>query len=305
MDQVWQKHVLKIGLFTGLALIAFAANSVLARSALGTGAIDAGSFTVIRLASGAVFLFIIVGLGSVRLSNVRLGNAEPGNNRPAGKQSGSWMASFMLFTYAITFSFAYITLDTGTGALILFGAVQITMILVSLFKGTRLQVLEWVGLIAAFSGFVYLILPGLTTPTLTGFGLMTVSGIAWGLYTLSGRKSTNPLADTAYNFLRTLPFVGVVFLIVLSNASFSMRGVILAILSGGIASGVGYTLWYTALGGLSATQAAVLQLLVPVIAAVGGVIFIAESITARLVVSATFILAGILLVVLSRRAPDA
>ena len=206
----------------------------------------------------------------------------------------------MLFTYAITFSFAYITLHTGTGALILFGTVQITMILMSYLHGTRLHSIEWLGVATAFGGFVYLVLPGIAAPSLQGFILMTVAGIAWGLYTLKGRDSKAPLLDTAYNFIRTLPFVLVVVVFSVLHAHYSIKGVVLAMLSGGIASGIGYSIWYRALGGLSATQAAVVQLSVPVIATFGGVIFVGEPITLRLSLAGVLILGGILLVVVGR-----
>lgn len=266
-------------------MIAFAANSVLCRLALGDKTIDASSFTVIRLLSGAIVLLVLIKLN---------------NKINSTATKGSWFASSMLFLYAITFSFAYITLDTGTGALILFGAVQLTMILLSLISGTRLHITEWTGIIIAFMGFVYLILPGVTTPSFLGFILMTVAGIAWGIYTLIGRGSKSPLTDTAYNFLRTVPLVILLAIIAISQAHYSYEGILLAVLSGGIASGIGYSIWYSALGGLSATQAAVLQLLVPVIAALGGVIFVSEAITLRLVIAATMILGGILSVVLGR-----
>ena len=277
--------LLKTILLTGLALIAFAANSVLCRLALGNEAIDAASFTVIRLLSGTVVLLIIIGAT---------------RNITGASTKGSWSASFMLFLYAITFSYAYISLDTGTGALILFGSVQITMILLSLLSGTRLHFTEWAGVTIAFTGFVYLILPGVTTPSTIGFLLMTIAGIAWGIYTLKGRGSKSPLMDTAYNFLRTTPLVVLLVILTINNVNYSSEGILLALLSGGITSGIGYTIWYIALGGLSSTQAAVLQLLVPVIAALGGVIFVSEAITSRLIISATMVLGGILMVVLGR-----
>ena len=278
-------YLLKIIILPSLALIAFAANSVLCRLALGEHAIDASNFTVIRLLSGVIVLLAIIKLR---------------RNKTGSPTKGSWLASFMLFLYAITFSFAYITLDTGTGALILFGSVQITMILLSLLSGTRLHSTEWAGVAVAFTGFVYLILPGVTTPSAIGFLLMTMAGIAWGIYTLMGRDSKSPLMDTAYNFFRTVPVVVILALVAMKNANFSSEGILLAAISGGITSGIGYTIWYIALGGLSATQAAVLQLLVPVIAALGGIIFVSEIVTVRLMVSAAMILGGILLVVLGR-----
>lgn len=275
----------KTTILTGLALIAFAANSVLCRLALKDEVIDAASFTIIRLLSGAIVLFLII-ISTQKITRL--------------SANGSWLASLMLFVYAITFSYAYISLDTGTGALILFGSVQITMILLSLIAGDRLHYIEWAGVIIAFTGFVYLILPGVTAPSPMGFMLMAAAGIAWGIYTLKGRGSQNPLMDTAYNFLRTIPLVILLTIITVSNANYSSEGILLALLSGGITSGIGYTIWYIALGGLSATQAAVLQLLVPIIAAFGGVIFAAEAITGRLTISAAMVLGGILIVVLGK-----
>jgi len=279
--------LIKTILFTGLALIAFAANSVLCRLALGGSAIDASTFTIVRLLSGVIVLTVILNISKIN-----------SNSSPSTK--GSWPASIALFLYAITFSFAYVTLETATGALILFGSVQITMILLSIFSGNRLHISEWVGMAIAFAGFVYLVLPGVTTPSVIGFFLMTVSGIAWGVYTLKGRGSKSPIMDTAFNFLRTLPFVIILAIITIKYAHYSSEGILLAALSGGIASGIGYLIWYIALSGLSVTQAAVLQLLVPVIAAVGGIIFVSESISLRLAVSSTMILGGILMVVLGR-----
>jgi drug/metabolite transporter (DMT)-like permease len=279
--------LIKTILFTGLALIAFAANSVLCRLALGGSAIDASTFTIVRLLSGVIVLTVILNISKIN-----------SNSSPSTK--GSWPASIALFLYAFTFSFAYVTLETATGALILFGSVQITMILLTIFSGNRLHISEWVGMAIAFAGFVYLVLPGVTTPSVIGFFLMTVSGIAWGVYTLKGRGSKSPIMDTAYNFLRTLPCVIILAIITMKYAHYSAEGILLAALSGGIASGIGYMIWYIALSGLSVTQAAVLQLLVPVIAAFGGIIFVSESISLRLAVSSTMILGGILMVVLGR-----
>jgi len=279
------RYLFKIIILTGLALVAFAANSVLCRLALGNEAIDAAGFTIIRLLSGAITLIIIVGTA---------------RNTKGVTTKGSWAAGLMLFLYATTFSYAYISLDTGTGALILFGSVQITMILLSLISGTRLHLTEWAGVIIAFTGFTYLILPGVTTPSVTGFILMTVAGIAWGIYTLKGRGSKNPLMDTAYNFLRTTPFVALLTISTFNNMHYSSDGIIMALLSGGITSGIGYTIWYIALGGLSSTQAAVVQLSVPVIAAFGGVVFVSEAITIRLAISAAMVLGGILIVILGK-----
>ena len=281
---VLRTNILKPLILTSLALVAFAANSVLCRLALGEKAIGAAGFTSVRLFSGALVLLCILKVN--------------GNTRSTTK--GSWSAAFMLFLYAVTFSFAYLTLNTGTGALILFGSVQITMILKSLFSGNRLLPIEWMGVVTAFSGIVYLVLPGVTAPSFTGFSLMALAGIAWGLYTLKGRGSTSPLSDTAYNFLRSVPFAIVLALLFFKNAHASREGVLLAIISGGITSGIGYTLWYMALRGISATQAAVVQLSVPVIAAFGGVVFVSEHVSLRLTLSALLTLGGILMVILGR-----
>ena len=278
-------YIVKSLILTILALIAFAANSVLCRMALGEERIDASSFTVIRLLSGVLVLLTIVKIT---------------NSKKSLSSRGSWFAGMMLFLYAITFSFAYMTLDTGTGALILFGAVQITMIFLSLFSGNRLHLSEWVGVSIAFMGFVYLVFPGVTAPSVTGFILMSVAGIAWGVYTLKGRGSDDPLLETSSNFLRAVPFIIVLAITAVNTAQYSIEGILLAVLSGGIASGIGYAIWYSALGGLSVTQAAVVQLSVPVIAALGGVIFVSETLTWRLILSSLMILGGILLVVMGR-----
>jgi drug/metabolite transporter (DMT)-like permease len=277
--------LLKTSLLTGLALIAFAANSVLCRLALANGNIDASSFTGIRLLSGAIALLLILSIKG---------------NKQGVSSKGSWTSSFTLFLYAITFSYAYLSLDTGTGALILFGSVQITMILLSIISGTRLHIIEWSGFFIAFTGLVYLVIPSITTPSVSGFILMTVSGMSWAIYSLRGRGSKNPLMDTTYNFLRTIPFITLLAIFTMPNINYSSQGIILALLSGAITSGVGYTIWYIALRSLSSIQAAVLQLSVSIIAAIGGVIFLSETITSRLVMSAVIVLGGILMVILGK-----
>jgi len=281
--------------FTCLALLAFAANSVLCRLALGDHSIDAASFTVVRLASGIVTLLVIL-LTSHKL---KFNNKSLLISTSQISSKGSWAASLLLFVYALCFSFAYISLETGSGALILFAAVQITMILRAVFSGNKLHLAEWLGLLLAFIGFVYLIFPTISTPSLYGFILMTVAGIAWGFYTLKGRNSSQPLADTTYNFLRTLPLLFIVLMINVSYGYYTSVGIFYAILSGAIASGIGYSLWYAALSGLSTTQAAVVQLLVPVIAAFGGIILVSETINQRFVIASVMILGGILLVMLA------
>ncbi len=269
---------------TGLALIAFAANSVLCRLALGGGSIDAASFTSVRLISGAVTLFLIALILKKR----------------AVWRQGRWISAAMLFVYAVAFSFAYLSLSAGTGALILFGAVQATMILAGLMSGERPGAREWGGVAVAVAGVVYLVSPGLTAPSPVGSALMALAGIGWGAYSLLGRGTKSPLADTTSNFLRTVPAAICVSLASIGHVHLSTNGVLLACASGAVASGVGYAIWYSALRGLTATRAATVQLSVPVIAALGGVIFLFEAITTRLVVSAVLILGGVGVAVTAR-----
>ncbi len=276
---------MKTALFSVLPLLAFAANSVICRLALGRQLIDAASFTSVRLLAGAAMLLLLRRLLAPRESL-----------RPAG----NWPAATMLFAYAAAFSFAYVTLPTATGALLLFGAVQLTMILSTLAQGHRLHALEWTGLGIAFTGFLYLVLPGLTAPSFAGFALMTTAGIAWGFYTLIGRGSQNPLADTAGNFVRTLPMLGLLFPFAWLGGHASTPGILWAVLSGAVTSGIGYTIWYLALRNLSAPQAATLQLSVPVLAAFGGVVLLGESITLRMTLASILVLGGIALVIRAR-----
>ena len=286
VKQIHLKQYVRTLIYTVMALTAFAANSVLCRLALSQKVIDPASFTGIRLISGALVLLLLVFMFKRK-------------NNPVVK--GSWMSGAILFMYAVTFSFAYISLDTGTGALILFASVQITMITYALITGKKMTTIEWMGVLLAFVGFVYLILPGVTAPSMSGFLLMTLSGVGWGLYTIRGKGSLNPLEATAYNFLRTLPMVAILLVFSFKNLQATHEGIGLAILSGAITSGIGYTIWYLALRGLSAIQASVVQLLVPVIAAMGGVIFLSEMIPLRLIISALLILGGIGLVILVKK----
>jgi drug/metabolite transporter (DMT)-like permease len=266
-------------------MAAFASNSLLNRLALGQGTIDAVSYTTIRLASGAVMLFVIAYLQREKEQDFL---------------RGSWTSAAFLFLYAIAFSFAYLSLTTGTGALILFGSVQMTMLIVALRSGERPHILEWIGLCLALGGLVYLVFPGLTAPPPLGSALMMVAGISWGFYSIRGRGSQNPLANTAGNFLYAVPMILGVLLISLQNISISSSGVLYAIVSGALASGLGYVIWYAALRGLTTTRAATVQLSVPVIAAWSGVVFLAEHVSARLLIAAALILGGIALAVSSR-----
>lgn len=276
---------IKTTVYTTLALIAFAANSVICRLALKDGAIDPGMFTSIRLVSGAAILIVLVFLSKERRRE---------------KSKGSWTSAGMLFLYATAFSYAYVSLETGIGALIIFGSVQITMIASSLIAGYRMNNMEWIGILLALAGFLYLLLPGASAPSLSGFVLMALSGIGWGVYSLRGKNSKHPLVDTAYNFLRSLPFLILLLYFLAQESNYSAKGILLALLSGIITSGIGYTIWYAALKGLNSIQASIVQLLVPVIAAIGGVVFIGELISLRLMASSLMILGGILLLILKK-----
>jgi drug/metabolite transporter (DMT)-like permease len=271
--------------YTAFALGAFAANSVICRLALGDASIDAASFAAVRLVSGALVLMLIIGFSGT-------GTAR--------KSRGTWTMAAMLFVYAVTFSFAYISLTTGTGALILFGSVQATMILAGLFEGERFGWLQWAGLVVALSGLIYLVLPGWQAPTLSGAALMTAAGVAWGVYSLLGRGVANPIAVTGDNFLRSVPMVLVVGLAAMPTWNVSLKGVLLAFVSGAVTSGLGYVVWYAALRELTATRAATAQLLVPVIAALGGVVLLSEPVSPRLVMSSIMIIGGVGLIFLLR-----
>lgn len=270
---------------TCAALAAFAANSILCRLALGGAAIDAASFSTIRLLSGAATLLLLLFSTGRGLSGRR----------------GSWTSAGLLTLYAVAFSFAYLSLGAGTGALILFGAVQATMILHGLRAGERPHPSMWAGLALALGGLVFLVLPGLSAPSPGGSALMAVSGIAWGLYSLRGRGAGDPAATTADNFLRSVPLVLLLSLALLPQIHLSFRGIVLAVLSGSLASALGYILWYAVLPGMSATLAATVQLTVPVLAAAGGVIFLAEEVSLRLLLAGAAILGGVGMAVAGRR----
>jgi drug/metabolite transporter (DMT)-like permease len=276
---------MKSFLLTAFALTAFAFNSILCRMALGGDEIDAAGFTLVRLLAGAVTLALIC--------------ASFGKTQSVWK-SGRWPSAFFLFAYAICFSFAYLGLTTGTGALILFGSVQMTMIAAALVKGDRPGVLELIGVAVAFGGLVYLVLPGLSAPPPASSLLMAVAGASWGFYTLRGKGSGDPLTETTGNFVRSVPMIVLTAIPFLDGLHLSTRGALLAVLSGALASGVGYSVWYAALKYHTATRAAVLQLAVPVIAAVGGVVLLAESAGMRLAISAFLVLGGIGVSIASR-----
>ena len=269
---------------TSLAMIAFAGNSILCRLALKDTSIDAASFTTIRLLSGAVMLWLVARMSRGTLTG-----------------RGNWLSAFALFVYAAGFSFAYVSLPAATGALLLFGAVQATMIGRGIWAGERLRQLQLVGLMLALAGLVGLLLPGLTAPPLYGSILMLGAGVAWGVYSLRGKGAGDPVRVTGGNFLRAVPIAAVLSVITYQGASLDSAGLLYAVSSGALASGIGYAIWYTALPALKATNAATVQLSVPVIAALGGIIFLGETVTLRLVFASIAILGGIALVILEKQ----
>ena len=264
---------------TAAAMVAFAGNSVLTRLALGGATIDAATFSTVRIAGGAAMLLATMAL------------REPDGIR----LTGSWLSAAVLFVYAIPFSFAYTSLTAGTGALILFGVVQVTMMVAAVKNGERPQWSQLIGLALASCGLIYLVLPGLRAPSLLGSGLMAVAGVMWGVYSLRGRGTANPLQLNTSNFVRALPLAIVVSLLTRSQMHVTATGLFLALASGAITSGLGYVLWYTALSNLTATRAAIVQLMVPVLAGAGGVLFLGETISFRLVLSGVVVLGGIAL----------
>jgi drug/metabolite transporter (DMT)-like permease len=269
---------------TAIAMLAFAANSLLCRLALGQKLIDPASFATIRVVAGAVMLGLIV------LPRWRSGR----------RSAPDWPSAGMLFAYMVAFAFAYATLSAGTGALILFGAVQLTMFVAALRGGEHFAPVSWLGLAIAALGLVYLVSPGITAPDPLGAALMTIAGVAWGLYSLRGRGATDPLMSSANNFICMLPMVLAVSALFIGDAHVSTRGLALAAASGAVTSGLGYVVWYGALRGLSRTRAATVQLSVPVIAALGGVLLLAEPITVRLLLASAATLGGVWLVLRQR-----
>lgn len=274
----------RTALLTVVALVAFAANSILCRLAFERTPIDAASFTAVRLLAGALALWLIVGL--------RRGARPTGGNRAAAA----------LFVYAAAFSFAYVSLSTGTGALLLFGAVQLTMVLAGLRGGERLRGWQLAGLALALAGLAYLLAPGVSAPPPGAALLMLAAGVAWGVYSLHGRGVGDPLGATAGNFLRAAPLGIALAVVALPWLRIDAAGIVYAVASGALASGAGYAVWYAALRGLAASQAATVQLSVPVIAAVGGAVLLGEPLTPRLLLASLAILGGIALVLRGRRA---
>lgn len=275
----------RIPILTLLTMVAFAGNSLLCRAALNETSIDAASFTAIRLISGAAMLWLVVRI------------------RKKGKYAGggSWLSAFALFAYAAGFSFAYLSLPAGTGALLLFGAVQATMICYGIWSGERLLKLQALGLILAFVGVFALLLPGISAPSLYGSILMLGAGVAWGIYSIRGKGVGDPIQITAGNFLRAVPIAVILSVLMLNHLSIDNLGILYAVSSGAFASGMGYAIWYTVLPALKSTSAATVQLSVPVIAALGGIIFLDEAVTLRLLLASVTIFGGIALVVVQKK----
>jgi drug/metabolite transporter (DMT)-like permease len=267
---------MQTAIYTILAVIAFAANSVLCRVALRNGAIDPASFSTIRFASGALTLLLVTSFTGKRALS-----------------TGSWTSAGILFLYAIPFSFAYTRLSAAAGALILFGVVQLTMITAGLWKGERPRPLQWFGTGLSIAGLAYLLLPGVGTPSLPGAALMSLAGLCWGAYSLRGRGAASPLAQTTNNFVRSIPLLLAASLLTLPQFHIESMGALYAGMSGVAASGAGYVIWYSALRGLTATRAAVVQLAVPILAATAGVAFLGEMLSTRLVLSSAMVLGGI------------
>lgn len=271
----------KTVLLTALALTAFAGNSLLCRLALKDTSIDAASFTAVRLVSGAVALYLIVRL---RKSTVKL--------------AGNWPSALALFLYAAAFSFAYMSLPAATGALILFGAVQATMIGYGLWAGERLSIRQIFGLLLAFGGLVMLMMPGLAAPPLQGAILMGSAGVAWAVYSLRAKGAEDPTGTTAGNFIRAVPLAIGLCAIMSSQQALDGTGLVYAIFSGALTSGIGYAIWYAVINKLNASSAASVQLSVPALAAFGGIVFLGEPVTPRLLIASSAVLGGIALVIL-------
>jgi drug/metabolite transporter (DMT)-like permease len=278
---------LRTAVLTAAALLAFAGNSILARLALASGRIDPASFSTVRLVAGACVLLMVSRVGRrAASSSARLG--------------GSWSSALLLFVYAVPFSYAYVSLALGTGALILFGAVQVTMMLAAIRAGVRPHARQWMGLLMAIGGLVYLVSPGLSAPAVSGSLAMTVAGVAWGIYSVRGRRSTRPLAETTGNFVRAVPMTLLVSLAAVSAFRTDARGALLAAASGGVTSGLGYVVWYAALAGLGPVRAAIVQISTPVITAVAGVLLLGEAVSTRLVGAAVLILGGVAMALTKR-----
>ena len=295
-----RQSLIQIFLLTFFSMVAFSANAVICRWALDHQLIDPMSFTSLRLGSAAVVLFAVMSWFQWQKKSTPKDSAE---TLSSNISRGSWRAAFILFVYALTFSYGYVAISTSTGALLLAGIVQLTMLGYAVRKGEKLHLAEWIGVAIALIGLLYLVYPKLTTPSWWGLVIMSISAYTWALYTLNGHKSLNPLSDTAFNFYRTLPMIVVasVFSLWLTEHSFiTYKGFVLAILSGGATTALGYILWYSALPKISSSMASASQLLVPLMAAFGAMLLINEPITLSFLIAAALMLGGLGLVVHGR-----
>jgi drug/metabolite transporter (DMT)-like permease len=287
-------------------MIAFASNSLLCRAALKQTSVDAATFTFVRIFCGAGALWFIMqiwqgmNVPSPQSSPKGRGGSFSLREKVGMRSAGNWISALALFIYAAAFSFAYVDLSVGTGALLLFGAVQATMILWGLHKGERLDAVQIVGFVVALTGLVVLVFPGLSAPPLIGSILMLGAGVAWGIYSLRGKGEKNPASVTAGNFVRAVPFAAAVSIIFIPWAHVDLAGVSYAIISGAITSGLGYVIWYSALPGLKAASAATVQLSVPVLTATGGILLLGEPLTLRYLLASIAILGGIALIVIEK-----
>jgi drug/metabolite transporter (DMT)-like permease len=293
----------RIFILTLLAMIAFASNSLLCRAALKETSVDPATFTFVRIFSGALALWLVMSVRRTLIANTTATPLVDSFSNPAlvprcsSLRYGNWISALALFAYAAGFSFAYTSLSAGTGALLLFGAVQATMILWGLHKSERLNTIQIVGFIVAVTGLVVLVFPGLSAPPLTASILMLGAGVAWGVYSLRGKGERNPASVTTGNFVRAVPFAAALSIIFVPWTHVNLAGVTYAMISGSLTSGVGYVIWYSALPGLKAASAATVQLSVPVLAATGGILLLGEPITMRYMLASVAVLGGIALVV--------
>jgi drug/metabolite transporter (DMT)-like permease len=299
---------LRLALLVCLSMLAFAGNSLLCRMALKNTSIDAATFTSVRMLSGACMLWLVVRLQSAtsRESLASAVGASSATGAASAARAGNWLSACALFAYAACFSYAYVSMSAATGALLLFGSVQASMMGYAVVQGERLSKLQTLGFALALAGLVVLMLPGLVAPSLVSALLMVSAGLAWSVYTVQGKRAlsqgvASPSQVTAGNFIRTVPLALLLNLLLWHNFSWDVTGFALAAVSGALASGLGYVLWYQALPALKATQAATAQLSVPVIAALGGVLLLGESLTLTMLLASTAILGGIALLILGKR----
>lgn len=302
---------LKATIYTIIALISFAANSLFCRMALADGNIDAWSFTIIRLLSAAACLSIIMVIHTYRLRQQAQKRGSASYDAIMADR-GSWISSLSLIIYALCFSIAYVELDTGTGALILFSAVQLTMIGWGIYKKEQLSALQWMAFIVAVAGFVYLMMPSAAVPSLSAALLMSISGAAWGVYSIRGKSCISPLRATGYNFIRSLIAIPILLLVAMTSLdtiglenirldTITLEGVLLAGASGAIASGMGYSIWYMAMPLLQNTQAAIVQLCVPILASIMGMVFLSESLSAPFIIASSVILGAVMVFMLNKK----